>query len=319
MFQFLEKLERAGVLGVNGRNGKYLLKCNPRSRFPWADNKLKTKEIAPQAGISTPELYTVIEFAGQLQELEKLLKPYSEFVIKPARGSGGEGILVVTRVDDTHFKRVNDQVIDIGDLQLHIANILHGLFSLGGQPDQAIIEYRVHFDPVFEPISYRGVPDIRIIVFQGVPVMSMIRLPTKQSGGRANLHQGAIGVGIDMRTGITQTAVMGSEVVTEHPDTKNSIVGVQIPYWERLLNLASRCCELTGLGYIGVDLVLDKDLGPLMLELNARPGLQIQIANRAGLVPRIELAKRHHAELKTPEERVAFSQKHFAADLQSSK
>ena len=43
-----------------------------------------------------------------------------------------------------------------------------------------------------------------------------------------------------------------------------------------------------GLGYIGVDIVVDVNEGPMLLEANARPGLAIQIANGRGLLPRLE-------------------------------
>jgi hypothetical protein len=46
--------------------------------------------------------------------------------------------------------------------------------------------------------------------------------------------------------------------------------------------------DQTGLGYIGADVVLDARRGPMVLELNARPGLAIQLANRAGLMPRLD-------------------------------
>jgi hypothetical protein len=43
--------------------------------------------------------------------------------------------------------------------------------------------------------------------------------------------------------------------------------------------------EAVGLGYLGVDIVVDAAAGPLLLEANARPGLAIQTANGLGLVP----------------------------------
>jgi alpha-L-glutamate ligase-like protein len=186
------------------------------------------------------------------------------------------------------------------------------MYSLGGQPDKALIEYRVQFDPVFEAISYQGVPDIRGIAFLGVPVMSMVRLPTRMSGGKANLHQGAIGAGIDIATGRTLTAVWRNAIVSEHPDTGNPVTGIKIPNWEKLLKIVAQCNELTGLGYIGVDLVLDKDKGPLILEINARPGLNIQIANRSGLLPRLKLVEQYHTELVNLNDRIAFSKHNFA-------
>jgi len=184
-------------------------------------------------------------------------------------------------------------------------NTLGGQFSLGGQPDQVLVEYRVKFDPVFDKVSYLGVPDVRIIVFKGVPVMAMIRLPTRSSDGKANLHMGGVGVGIDLRTGVTTNAVVGTSPVIEHPDTGASVVGLNIPHWATMLEIASRCYEITGLGYLGVDLVLDAALGPLILEMNARPGLNIQIANARGLLPRLTYLESLELKDMTVPERIA--------------
>jgi alpha-L-glutamate ligase-like protein len=200
------------------------------------------------------------------------------------------------------------------DLEFHVSNILSGIYSLGGQPDKAIIEYRVEFDPVFERIAYRGVPDVRIIVFLGVPVMAMVRLPTRLSQGKANLHQGAIGAGIDMATGRTLTAVLRNEIVETHPDTGKPVSDVQIPNWDVLLELGARSYEMTNLGYQGIDIVLDRNRGPMILELNARPGLNIQIANRAGLLHRLRAVEENRDALKEVPDRVAFAKAHFGAD-----
>ena len=151
-------------------------------------------------------------------------------------------------------------------------------------------------------------------MFLGYPVMAMIRLPTRMSDGKANLHQGAIGVGIDLPTGVTKRGVWGTEVIREHPDTEHSIVGLKIPRWDDLMEMASRCYELSELGYIGVDFVLDRNLGPMILELNARPGLAIQIANGNGLghrLAKVEALAERGALSKDPQERVDFARKNF--------
>ena len=311
MFKLWKQLEEIGVLGINRRNAEYTLKHNVRRLYPLVDDKLLTKKLALDEGIAVPELYGIIESEYQIKTLQELVRPYSEFVVKPARGSGGNGILVIEGRAKGLYRKAGGMLLDQGELDYHAHNILSGMHSLGGQTDRAFIEYRVQFDPVFESISYQGVPDIRIIVFLGVPVMSMVRLPTRMSGGKANLHQGAIGAGIDISSGKTLTAVWRNDIVAEHPDTGNPVTGVQIPNWDVLLNLAARCYEITGLGYIGVDLVLDKDKGPLILELNARPGLSIQIANRSGLLSRLKLVEKHHHRLERIDARVEFSKQHF--------
>jgi len=312
MFVRRRELRNAGLLGINRRNAEYTLRCNARRLYPLVDDKLITKRLAQQAGIAVPELYGVVEIARQIRDLDALIGNRPEFVIKPSRGSGGVGILVISGRTKQMFRRTDGTLVFREELEHHLLNVLSGLYSLAGQPDKVMIEYRVRFDPVFESISYLGVPDIRIIVFQGVPVMSMVRLPTRMSGGRANLHQGAIGAGIDLATGTTLQAVWRNEVVTEHPDTGNGVTGVRIPRWEDLLRIAAQCHELTGLGYLGVDIVLDRTLGPLILELNARPGLSIQIANRAGLLHRLRQVDAERTSLNSLEERVGFARSRFA-------
>lgn len=307
-----KRLHQAGVLGINARNALYTLQYNPRRLYPLVDDKLLTKQLAIKAGIAVPELYATIEIEHQVKTLHETLAPHHDFVLKPASGSGGDGIVVISGRSKGLYRKINGQYLEPGELAFHASNILSGMFSLGGHPDKALVEYRVRFDPVFENISFQGVPDVRIIVFQGVPVMAMVRLPTRQSDGKANLHQGAIGAGIDIASGTTLTAVWHNQIIEDHPDTGNPVTGVVIPGWDRLLELAARCQEITGLGYLGVDLVLDAELGPLVLELNARPGLNIQIANRCGLQTRLETVERSDIPSKPLPERLNFAKQHFA-------
>jgi alpha-L-glutamate ligase-like protein len=311
MIKLKKQLVQNGVLGINRRNAEYTLKYNSRDRYPLVDDKLRTKKLALKAGIAVPELYGVIETESEVRNLTHLIKSHPDFVVKPSRGSGGSGILVISGRSKDLFRKSDGELMNRDEVEYHLFNVVSGLHSLGGQPDKALVEYRVQFDPVFETISYQGVPDIRVIVFLGVPVMSMVRLPTRMSGGKANLHQGAIGAGIDIATGTTLTAVWRNTIVSEHPDTGNPVTGVKIPNWEKLLKIAAQCNELTQLGYIGVDLVLDKAKGPLILEMNARPGLNIQIANRSGLLPRLKLVEQHHGELGNLDDRLDFSKHYF--------
>ena len=303
------KLSDAGVMGINKRNCDYTLVYNPRKYYPLVDDKLRTKQLAIDAGIAVPELYGVIEIEHQIRDLPEFLKKYSDFVVKPAQGTGGEGIEIIVGRIKNLYRKPSGRHMTEAELQHHVSNILNGLFSLGGHEDKAIIEYRVKFDPVFDAISYQGVPDIRIIVFMGFPIMAMLRLPTHMSGGKANLHKGAIGVGIDISNGRTLNAVWKNEVIIEHPDTRNPVTGFEIPKWDELLMIAAKCYGLTGLGYMGVDIVLDRVKGPLVLEMNARPGLNIQIANHMGLLHRLEFIQANAVRLGSVLDRVAFSRR----------
>src|SRR5262245_20345008 len=183
MFGAWRSLRRAGVLGMNQRQAETAV-CNPRRLYPLVDDKLYTKLLAERAGIRVPELYAVMETQAETRGLHQLLQPYTDFVIKPNRGSGGQGVVVVSGRGRKGYRQITGEHISRDGLAMHVSNILAGMYSLSGEPDLALIEYRVRFDPLFDSISYAGVPDLRIIVFGGVPIMSMARLPTRRSNGK---------------------------------------------------------------------------------------------------------------------------------------
>lgn len=313
MFALYRRLRKAGVLSINQRNSDFVLRYNARSLYPLVDDKLQTKKLALSAGIAVPPLFATIENEHQIKSLDTILEPYHDFVVKPAHGAGGDGILVFTGKVKNRYRQINGKLITSDELSYHLSCLLSGAYSLGGHADYAIIEQRVVVDPVFQAVSHEGIPDIRMITLLGYPAMAMVRLPTRQSGGKANLHQGAIGVGVSLATGHTLGGVSQNDAIDYHPDTLNPITDIEVPYWDKILHIAASCYELTGLGYIGVDIVLDRTHGPMMLELNARPGLNIQIANREGALKRYRRIEAQAAKgAQSVEERVAFSRESFA-------
>jgi alpha-L-glutamate ligase-like protein len=312
ILESFRRLKQAGVLGMNGRNADYIMRFNPRSSFPLVDDKLLTKKLAESFQIPTPVLYCVVDRYGDVSGFQEALRGICQFAVKPARGSGGSGIVLIRDCTEKGYVTQSGELISPQNLFYHISDILSGIYSLSGLEDRAIVEALIHPDPVFDDVSYQGVPDIRIVVYRGVPIMSMVRLPTKASDGKANLHRGAIGAGIELNQGTTITAVHRSRVVENHPDTGNPVSGIQVPYWDKMLWIAARSFEMTGLGYIGVDLVIDRDRGPLLLELNARPGLAIQLANRKGLKERLDRVDQAPAEIFAPAEaRVQWAREAF--------
>jgi alpha-L-glutamate ligase-like protein len=281
-------LRGAGIVGINRRNGRFVLPLNPRKLYPRVDEKHITKGICMAEGIPVPETYALIENNGDVKRFLELSGSRPEFVIKPAAGSAGRGIVVVARHDGREFFTSSGQRYTLADLCYHIATVLSGLYSLQGQPDLAIIEQRIVCHEAFTNVSEGGTPDVRVVLYRCVPVMAMVRLPTRASRGKANLHQGAAGAGVELHTGVTCGGVCLDRAIDRHPDTGHLIAGIQVPFWNDLLRAAMKLADGLGLGYIGVDFVVDATLGPVVLEANARPGLNIQLANRRGLAPRLE-------------------------------
>lgn len=308
---FLPPRER-GVLGMNARNALYIMPKNPRRLYPTLDNKLLSKEILEAHDIPIPPLYAKVECAFELAYLEKMLQ-WNEFVIKPARGAEGRGILVLSGRDGDNWAGPDNKRFVLDDIRHHMSNILAGLYSLGGTDDQAFIEYKVHTHDGLKVESPVGVPDIRILLYRGVPAMAMLRLPTRCSHGKANLHQGAVGLGVRFESGLTTiTGVCKGKPIDRHPDTGHPFKEVAIPFWQQMIETAVRIYDYFPLGYMGVDFVVDQLLGPLILELNARPGLSIQLANSKGLLGRLRAIDRlgFRPEEASPQQRLEIVDKY---------
>lgn len=296
------------VLGMNARNFLYIRSYNRRKYKLIADNKLETKLRLLKEGVPTPHLVHSFSSLHDVRAYDWSTAPKS-FVIKPAHGYGGRGIRVVTSWDGETGKSEGG-IVSRDDLESEIFSILDGAHSLKNLPDTAFIERRVRRHSFFKKYTTKGIPDIRVIVFNGIPVMAMLRLPTEASGGKANLHLGALGIGIDIRTGITTYGIVGNKQVERIPGAKTKIQGIKIPDWNALLNIAVKAQKVSKLGFVGIDIVIDETNGPLVLEINARPGLSIQVANQASLRTRLERVE--DLKLSSTQEGVALAQKLFA-------
>lgn len=282
-------MEISGVLGLNARNHLYSARYNHRSGKRLANSKLLTKSLLRKNKLPVPRLFRVFRRKEETNRFDFSRLPES-FVVKPNQGAGGEGIIVIEKGGTWagEWLDTSGRIWGVADLKLQIEDILEGRFSLNNLPDSAFVEERVAIHSVFEKYAYQGAPDIRVIVFNRVPVMAMLRLPTRESHGRANLYQGAVGVGIDLASGVTTYGFWHEQEIVFAPGTRRKLFGVKLPDWERILELAVKCQEVTGLGYLGADVVVHPQRGPMILELNAQPGLKIQWCNKAGLLARLK-------------------------------
>lgn len=279
------------ILGMNSRNLSFIRPNNLKKAKRLADNKLKSKTLLRRNGLPVPNLIAKIKNRQDLDDFDFSSLPNS-FVLKPNMGLGGEGILVVygrKKNCQNTWVKADKSLVNEEDLRNHIRNILEGSFSRTNIPDIAFFEERIKLSKIFKPYSYKGIPDIRVIIYNNVPVMAMLRLSTRESEGKANLQLGGIGCGIDMATGTTTSAVQGKSKLIEFvPGSRLSLSGIRIPRWQEILELAVKAQQVSGLGFLGADVAYDRDLGPVFLELNARPGLSIQIANMDGLLARLK-------------------------------
>lgn len=282
------------ILGINKRNIKYIYEYNERKDYSLADDKLISKKLLQEHGFPTPKLLGEFAHFFELHSIPRSLAKNSDFVIKPSRGMGGAGILVFDRYENGKWITGSGEEYDDEAIYQHSSMILSGVFSLDSTIDVVMVEEKIQIDDLFTRIAYQGIPDIRVIVFNGEPVMAMLRIPTKKSKGKANLHMGGIGVGIRMSDGITYISDTYRKGVEINPDNGERVVGIKIPHWDKIKKLSSEIQKIVPLGYMGLDWVIDKRYGPQILEMNVRPGLEIQNINGIGLHGELQNIKEHN-------------------------
>jgi len=301
-----------GLLGINARNLLYIKPYNPKKAVVLADSKLKTKHYLSTRGITVARLYNVIHNKTELSAFDYGTL-HNSFVLKPNAGFGGEGILVIKSRKGRNFVKESGEIISPEDLESHISDILDGRYSIANIADSALFEQRLEAPDFLKKMAYKGLPDFRIVVHNLIPVMAMLRLPTERSAGKANIHMGGIGVGIDISKGELTFATQFDKKIDGVPGF-GDVRGIKIPNWDDFLLTASRVQQITNLGFAAVDMVLDKNMGPVLLEINARAGLQVQVANMAPLRKRLERIE--GIKVNSPEKGVRIAQDIFGHKIE---
>lgn len=303
-----------GILGMNARNLRYIRAKNSAESMSLADNKLKTKNFLSSRGIPFAETYVILSNHQELTDFSLASIPTDHFVIKPNKGSRGRGILIVKRQEDGYA--IDGGVWSEDEVKLHMTDILHGSFSLHGSSDTIVVEELLAPGTDFAPYCEHGLADIRVIVYNYVPVTAMIRMPTVHSGGKANLNQGGIALGLNIASGqiisLFQNRTIYTQVFpSEHEGLKNRM----LPFWDDILLFSSQIQMYTKLGYLALDWVITKN-GPKLLEINARAGLGIQNVNLVPLASRLE--KIEDIRIPTPEKGVEVAKTLFHSEILSS-
>jgi len=271
------------ILGINERNVDYVMSLNKRKHYSLVDNKLIAKKILIENNIKTPALLAATQTFFTIDKFLQSLSGHTRFVIKPARGFGGGGIVVVTQTDGQTWITASNQRWTVEQQKEHCNEILYGVYAIDNQMDSIIAEAYVQTHPVLQQFCTIGVPDIRVLLYRGNPVCAMLRVPTMQSGGKANLHAGGFAVPIDISTAQTGHGWHNKKRITNHPEKQLYLGGHTIPFWDEILSTSCETRKHFPLDYMGIDFVIDATHGPLILELNARPGLEIQNVIGQGL------------------------------------
>lgn len=277
------------ILGMNART-LLVERENPTRAVQLVNNKQASKDALAQAEVPVPPTIELVRDRRELADLDWDGLP-DAWVLKPNMGLRGAGLLIADERDESGdgWLKNDGSPLTRSGLADHMRRTLDGEYSFEDVwRDWVLFEKQVVPHGVLAELVPQGLPDLRIVCYHSEPLLAMMRLPTNTSEGRANLHQGALGVAVDLDSGCTTRALFREREICEHPDTGHNLGGIEVPYWDQIVGAASSCSDAMGLGYLGVDLVIDEELGPLVMEVNARPGLQVQNVAGVGLAGRLK-------------------------------
>jgi len=280
------KIWKNSILGLNYRNLK-LQVYNQKEAINFANNKLKTKHFFSVRGIPVPKLMGIFKNREDVNKFD-FANLNKDFVIKPNQGAEGKGIIPFKERKGDKFITISNKELTTNELKNHIINITQGIYN-NGNKDTAFFEQRIKNSPELEEITYKGLPDVRVICFNQIPVMAMLRVPTKESDGRANLAENAMAIGINLSNGEPSYYYYNGKITKKDPLNKNSIK--RVPNFIRVLQIAVKCSQLSKLKLAGCDVAFNEKNEPCLIEINARPGLKIQLANKDSLKERINKIK----------------------------
>ncbi len=312
-----------GILWMNARNLKYIKRFNPKKAIRLADNKLKTKKFLSLRGIPVPETFAIIDSRKTLFDFDRKSLPEKEFVIKPNKGSKWKGIMIVEmkeiwRKSEENIKKIwkngmfffsrfgeklkifrkgnNEwlifkvwkEVYSYDDFIRRLIDILDWKYSLTFWWDKILIEEKLEPGENFKQFCQWWLADIRVIIFNLIPVAAMVRMPTPWSWGKANLAQWGVWLGIEVGSWKIKSMYYKRKIYTkDFPWDFAKFWRKKIPFWDDILLYSSKIQYFVNIWYLALDWVIT-DEGPKLLEINARAGLEVQNASNLPLKRRLE-------------------------------
>jgi len=324
------------ILGMNARNLQYIKKFNPKKAIRLANDKYKSKKFLSERWIPVPKTFDLITSRSDLYAYDFSSLPVDEIIAKPCNGSRGRWIYRIKPIEtpeDAHLMwehslfdslftkqspyvdqwyKVGSEVIPDHTLRRYLVDVLDGKNSMWWGWDNLLLEELIIPWSWFEKFCAHGLADIRVIVFNLIPVAAMLRVPTLESDGKANLDRWGIWLGINVSTGKIQSMFQYGKIHKhDFPGAYKDMEGTKISYRNDILSYSSKIQYFANLGYLALDRVIT-DEWPKLLEINARAGLKFQLA--AVLPLRNRLNKIKDMKVNDPEKGVEIAKTLFTED-----
>lgn len=213
---------------------------------------------------------------------------------------------------ELNYYKVSWKTISENTLERYLLDILWGKYSMTLGWDTILIEEKLVPWEWFERFCKHWLADIRVIVFNLVPIASMVRIPTEKSEWKANLAQWWAAAWIEVWSWKIYSYYTNRKIhLNQFPKDKSNLKWYQMPFWDEILFFSSQIQFYVNLWYLALDWVITPEW-PKLLEINARAWLELQ--NVCSLNLKTRLDKVDWLKVSEPEKGVEIAKSLFSSN-----
>ena len=266
-FYNLNSEERKTYL-TRGKNNEIIKKFNDKSSFHKFENKVEfnkifNKYLKRNWMMLTPDNYS---------DFETFFKANKAIIVKPIDDEGGHGVEKYVYSSDVDCKEIYDKLV---------ANY------------QLLIEECIKQHPDMNVLYDKSVNTMRMFTFykDGKSYFLQAVLKIGNGGVVDNFSSGGMYTYVSSTGDVYVEAIdRNDNIYTEHPISKQKIVGFKVPMFNEAVELVKECAKvIPEVAYVGWDVAISEN-GPVIVEGNCFPGVyQVKpslISKKEGLIPK---------------------------------
>ena len=238
------------------------------------DNKRSFFEFYHPTDIPTPPIVAEFDRSGREQwYCDSSDFPKADLFIKPTSLYCGKGVERWEHIELCQKWKRADTLLNHSDLVSYCRQLANK-YPLLVQP-------RLRNHPSIAQFSNGALCTLRVVSYhlpntKPALLQSCFRMPVGM-GEADNFNAGGIAAGVSEggKLGVAVGKDVRAGLFTHHPDTRARIEGVDLPYWQQMVDLALLAHEALGaLCFVGWDIALTIN-GPIVLEGNDKFGVDL--------------------------------------------
>jgi len=225
-----------------------------------------------------------VSYDDGLDKVTEFIKNHKEIVRKPINGLGGAS---VEKIETKSIKNIEE-------------------FYNKLKEDNCFLEELVIQNKEWSKLNPKSLNTIRVVTYCLNGKAKLLFAVARIGSGKSivdNFHQGGVGVKVNIDKGCLEGNTI-DKANNESPTTSVTNIkvdGFKIPYWKEIIKMTQEAAKVNdNVNIVGWDVGIT-DNGPVIIEGNRGPGMDIiQVLYKRGVKPDLEQIKSEILESKKP-------------------